>query len=528
MNRRPSENGLQGRKVSFMAQFRGRNIIQIQDDAPSSCAELVDLLAGLNVRDGLRALGNVFAKVDAAPNKYVMLNGVLVPTYAIPPLALELVLASDDTKRGQIDEVYLSRLVRCLHGIPWPEPEGDSLTETLLRTGEAQFSFQKQDPYKWERTVRVFQEIWPTMPQAKSLDLQQVTKATFGTGLDETLILGFVFWAQALKQGWVCQRNIEGTGKDHVVARLFTNSAQALFLQSLSIGYDDIRRRAGANPPEELRKFRFNPLALYPLVLPDEQPSGSPGIVYLVPCAKFLLDRITEGLIYDWRRRFDKAFNDAFGHVIERYVGDLLIEAYGEQSVRDDFEYRVNGRKFRSPDWAIWGSGCAVVIEVKKTLVQRRVGGSGSLAEVRESLQNTLQKAVNQLVGFRAHLHALGEFPSKSDVEFVVTAWDDVWWANSILMHQVQGIPEGLHIHVISVRELEMLLAQCESPNALYQTLRGKHYAGVDGAEMDMADWLARLPGGGLEKRPLASLTRVHEDFLARWGLHRKLEEEQR
>lgn len=496
-----------------MSPFRGRNIVQI-DEPPSSYAELVRLLARLNVRDSLRTLGRVFAQVDAAPGRQITVHGVLVPSHVIPPLALELVLASDDTKTGQIDERYFAQLVRCFHGLPWPSTEGDTFTETLLRMGESQFSFQKSDPYKWERTVRIFREIWPTIPQARSLDIQLATKGAFGIELEEMLLFGFAFGAQAYSRGYVTQ--YLDAKADHVLTRHFTEAAQARFLTSLSATYDIIRREASRTDlPDDLRRFRFNPMALYPLVLPDAQPSGVTDRVYLAPCARFLLDRITDGLRVDCWRQFGDAFNNAFGYVIERYVGDLLIETYGNRNVKDERSSRAGRRK---PDWIVLGNGCAIIIEVKKAILHQRIRAAGVLSRVREDLQRTLQTALNQLVDFRAKL-SFREYPSKSDVELVIVTWDDTWWANSILMHQVHGVPEGLHIHIISVRELEILLSQCKVPDALYQTLWNKHHSNADGAEMDMTDWLARQPGGGLEETPPANLVQTRQRFIERWGL---------
>jgi len=496
-----------------MPEFLGKNVILTDDTRRSSYSELVAMLKSINVRDGLRELGRLFGVLDKQPTKCIQLGGALIPSFAIPPLALELILASDDTQTGQMDSAALSTLVQLFQALPAAKSDGDGALETMLRMGRAQFSFQTVDRYRLPRTARIFADIWKRVPQASKLDINQATQASFGGDLEATLLLGLVF-AERARQGHVSPYPSLNT--DHPVHQLFTPEAQLRFLNALSLDYSDFRKRARPPPSEDLRSYRFNPLALYPFILPDVQPSGKRDPVFLAPCCKFVLDRVTDGLVLDCRKRFGGEFNDVFGIAVEKYVGSLLLEAYGEQSVRGEFHYRVKSRKLLSPDWTVQGGKRAIVIEVKKTLLTPDAHSFGKMQTVRDDLQRNLRTAVRQLSEFRFNLRWLTDYPPAHDIEFVVVTWDDHWWTNSLLMDQVR-IPDGIHVHLMSVRELERLLAYCDSPVALYELLWAKRYAGAHEAKMDMGDWLARLPG--TEPPPLASLARAQDEFLSRWHI---------
>lgn len=504
-----------------MVRFIGKNITFTQDDPPATYEELADALSALNVRDGLRTLGDAFAKLDETPNKSLYIQGTLVPSFALPPLALELILCSDDTKVGRIDDTVLTGLARCFHRLPWPDMLGDSPIELLIRMGQAQLSFQRNDPNRLARTTKVFLELWRTVPAAQALDLSSGTLTSFGLGLEETLLFGFAF-SMRCRRGYVTRYgDLADSGR---LGSLFTAEAQETFLRALAQTYDGIREQARLRQPaaDDLRKFRFNPLVTYPLVIPDEQPPEVSHPVYLAPCPKFFLDRISDGLVLDGRRKFGSSFNEAFGHVVQGYVGTLLRDRYGDASVRADFEYRIAKRKYRSPDWTLFGNGRAIVLEVKKSLLFPQARAFGRLSDVKADLARTLGKALQQLRSFAHHVRHLREYPSRLDIELVVVTWDETWWSNSILLDQVANAAPDAFVHVISVHELERLLGICDHPDDFYELLWSKRCAGGDDAQMDMGDWLSRLPGGS-DFRPLASLDRVEDDLFERWGMKRSV-----
>jgi hypothetical protein len=498
-----------------MPRLHGKELLLTPDEPTSTYDGLITQLRRYNVRDGLRALGALFAKLDKNPDKSTLIAGVHIPTFALPPLALELILASDDHVVGQLDDASLASLVRCFHSLRWPDLNDDTVDEALIRAGLSQFSYQVNDPYRLHRTVRVFREIWPLVSEAAAVDIQSVAREVFGVELDEVLLFGYAFATQATR-GFVTAYS--GPPIDHSLMTTFTETAQARFLSALSTTYAEVRERASATEqPDVLRKFRFNPLAIRPFVVPEVPPEGSSSTIHLTPCPKFIVDRVTEGLVFDFHRTLGKSFDDAFGHVVERYVGTLLRDKFDPQSVRGDFSYRVGKKKDRAPDWMVLGSDRAVVIEVKRTILYSRARALGSLRQVRQDVERTLQQAVNQLLRFRRQVSCVKGFPERQNLELVVATWDETWLGHSVLMKQVIGVPVGVHVHVVSVRELERLLSLSNIPDDLYELLWSKRVAGAADAEMDTSDWLARL--GISQWPPLLALDEIAERFFARWNL---------
>jgi hypothetical protein len=499
----------------IMVQLLGKDLWLTGDDPPTTYNDLALHLHGLCARDGLRALGSAYSNLAAMSAKVQYVDGVPIAAFAIPPLALELILSGDDAAQEVLDDARLARLVRCFHSLPEPSVEADGAFEYLLRMGQAQFSFQGRDPYRLARMVSMFRDTWQNTPEAAQIDISQATMRSFGLDLESTLLFGFAFSGRAAKDGYVAA--YPGDMPDHKAARLFSKEAQGRFLRALSASYDEVRQDAkGSAPPDALRKYRFNPLVIHPLVRPDRQPPGAEREVFVVPCHKFLIDRISDGLVFDCRARHGAAFNDAFGHVFEQYVGGLLRRQYGDENVRGDFVYRVGKNKVRSPDWTVFSGSNAVVFEVKKSILYPKSRSYGRLEDVRNDIKGTLQKAIHQLTQFRKDLGHLRDYPSRQDVELVVVTWDDAWWANWILMRQV-SVPPDIKVHVVSIHDLERLLALCPSPSLLHQALWSKRNADTNSALVDMSDWLSR--NGGAEDPGLPSLKCVHQEFSSRWNL---------
>lgn len=499
-----------------MPELIGKNVLLRPEGKPRTYSELERLLGDINVRDGLRFLGELYSRISDSPTPIPQVNGVFIPRYVIPPIALELILASDDSKTGHLDDFSVADLVDCFHNLPAAPVDEEGAAESLIRMGQAELSFQRRDPYRLERIVRLLRDIWPKVPQAVGLDVQHATQSSFGLGLDETLLLGFAFSGRS-KQGYLTA--YAPLIADHPLAAVFTSEAQTRFLEALATSYQDVRTKAAPiGICDELRRYRFNPLALTPLVRPDIQPLDARFPVYVVPCPKFMLDRVSDGLICDLRKHFGAQFDNAFGHAVEAYVGDLLRSSYGDAAVRGEFRYSHPNGKRLSPDWTVLSNGTAIVIEVKKTLLRASARTYGALDQVREDLEDTLKKAMTQLSDFRRQQERISGYPLVHDTECVIVTWDDSWWANSILKDLIAGLPNDMFAHVVSVREIERILARCAAPDDFYRLLWSKRCAGPPDPYMDMADWLPRLPGGA-DFVHLPILTRTHEEFFTRYDI---------
>lgn len=498
-----------------MPELLGKNILLTSDDPPTSYEQLHTLLARLNVRDTLRQFGELSARFDLGQEHAIVLQGTLVPLFALPVLALELILSSDDTPSASLDDHTLVELIRCYHALPWSDPTGDGAKEMLLRMAQSQFSFQDNDQYRFFRWMRVFHELWSAVPKASGIDVNIALTELLGVNADELMVVTLYLTTRAAN-GIVSVQPIEGE-LDHPAIHLLQSKLHDGVLRRLSTTYDELRQKCASPVSDELRKTRYNPLVLTPLVIPDVQPAGAPGDVLVVPCRKFLIDRLTYGVVFDLKERYGKPFDDAFGHVVEAYVGDILSGCYGRQVI-GEFDYRRDGKSYRSPDWTVFGTDCAVVVEVKHRLLYAQAKTSGDLSRVREDLSRTLKKACHQLLRFRSHIPTLSRpYPEPHNVELVVVAWDDISWS-AILRELLEDAPDGTHVHVVSVQDFEALLRRCPGPDDLVRQLWIKRNATQEQADMDMHDWIAHYsPDGNLPQ--LKTLDSAWRAFAARWNL---------
>jgi hypothetical protein len=526
---------------------------------PSTVSQVREFLRRFQCSDTLRILGSASEQVDAAPqNIFMTIGDEAVPAHAIPYLALLAIEESSDIvpptwgfcsllvgPRGAqmarfVRELAMTtpdaeRLIQMFHNLRDPisieaDGSGDAGLECALRMASAQFVHQGPLNYLLPRTLLLYRDIWPTVAKARGVspcdDLVRLT----GLQLEQILLFGKAFFART-KGGFFrpyrADQLEDGSGQ---LAALLTRIGQAQFLDWLSTDYPAIRSEASKFVPQDetYDPYRFNPLVEFPIVRPQVQPLGATTDserIYLLPCRRLLLTRVTSGLYHDLAKAHagagkENPFRTAFGYVFQEYVGALLKAAFGDR-VRREWAYEND---VDTPDWFVVEGDKAVVIEVKQSGQFRLSKMWGHLDDLRKDLRKTLGHALGQLHRFDDALArrapGLDALTEVRRMERLVISYDEISWANWVLRdvaREVSGVPEGFYAHFASVHDLERMLAHCWQ-GSLFDLLERKRLGKDNQADMDFHDWLTiELDPEGQARNPFLE-AKLDEVFEA-WGL---------
>lgn len=533
--------------LSLKGILAGKRMFVSDNSESCTVAELRCFLSRFPVSDTLRLLGDVATQIASTePNVFGTVGGVAVPLHAIPYLALLSIEESDDLqppswgycsfalhegtlqyvrmmRAGGMSELELARAVKMFDALPEPinaptAHSDDKAFEFMLRMSQAQFVYQTGLHHLLPRTVLIYRDLWPKVEKAGAVLPLDDVRAITGLGFDELLLLGASLFGGSRKGFVRAYPSAE-------LAKLgISDGAQQRFLDWASADYAALRTlsRKHQPPDEAYDQYRFNPLHVHPLVAPQVQPDPDRGVVYLLPCPRLLLMRVTQGLYHDLANHHARGrkndFKTAFGHVFQEYVGVLLREALSRSSVLAEWSY---GADVGTPDWIVLEGNRAVVIEVKQSAQFLVSKMWGRLSDLRDDFSKTLGVAFKQLHRFEVDLaqrmRGLEQLRHVTALERVVVTHDQLWWANWIGREQAQqvaGTPD-LHVHVMSIDELERLLAFCRG-ESLFDLLARKRLGDEDQDIMDVHDWLGQhLDPEGKMRNPY--LKARYDEIMSEW-----------
>jgi hypothetical protein len=326
-----------------------------------------------------------------------------------------------------------------------------------------------------------------------------------GLTLDQILWIGQVC-AGLPDEGYVRPSMMRPTAEEYgELGPLLTEETCRRFFAWMSASYATLREEAVKyRPPREsYDQYRFNPLTVYPLVRPDVNPDPANGPVYLVPCRRLIVERVTQGLYHDLAKHHMKSgganpFKVAFGYVFQNYVGLLLGHALRPDTVHGEWKYGVNASVRDTPDWIIIEGSRAVLIEVKQSGLFLDAKMWGQLVALRKDLKKTLAEAAHQLAAFEeavvSGVPGLERLKAVTEYERLVVCFDSVHWGNSLIRDEIAAlqaagdIAKPFHVHVAAIQEFEYVLGRCWR-GSLFDLLRAKR-ANPDEDQMDFKDWM--------------------------------------
>lgn len=544
--------------LKLQALVAGKRIfVTSGEGGTSTVAELRALLRRYPTREMLRVIGQAAAQVERNPPNIIgLLDGkVPVPLAGLPYLALLSIEESDDLEvpcwgycgllssaegdvlpaqmfPGGVDGAALGQAINMFHNLRDPissstGSDGKAF-EFMVRTSNAQFAIQGALNQLLPRTVLIYQDIWPLVKKARGVaPLDDLKKITGGLDLGQALLFAMAWWG-SVDQGYF--RPYTASQLDEAKRKEILNyDAQQKALAWLSASYSEIREAAKKHVPPDERydRYRFNPLLERPIIRPEIQPNPASGPVYMLPCPRLLYYRVTSGLYHDLLNHHmgegvQNPFKEAFGHVFQEYVGVLLREALGTDSVLPEWQYGTAKQTRDTPDWIILDGDRAVVIEVKQSGHFLPSKMWGHLDDLRAELKRTAGRAAAQLHAFQQALDAstvgLERLRNVVSVERVLVTYDFLSWANWIIRQEAQnvaGVEPEFHFHVAHIDEFERLLGAC-TDRALFDLLHQKRTGEGDQDIMDFGEWTHDYIGENVSNPFLEAKVR---EVMSEWGV---------
>ena len=445
-------------------------------------------------------------------------------------LSMRLIEKSNDyrSKDMTIDDLLVA--VDMFFGLPDLFQEcSDNPQSCLMRFGASQFDYDRENRNLLARTLIIYRDLWNTVSDASQVNIDTAIQSFSGLTLHEILVLGLFFSGRA-KDG---RFGLEEMGEyPATIKDCLTLDKQQTFVNWISCKYEEFRSRSVTDLPIriEYEKFRFNPLCVKPIIIPDRNLSPGFSQVYLTPIPTLIYGRVTRGIFFSLADHFRESgdsnpFRSAFGVVFQEYVGLILKKALGEDNVQREWRYGLKGYSKDTPDWFVIKDGVAVLIEVKQAGLSLIAKQWGDTEDIKKALKRSIGAGVKQMWEFeRAIETGLCTCPDwfngvKISDRLVVT-YDRPYFLNSTLrdeIRQMYTLPGTYHWHTISVEELEYFLGA--TGTNFTKALSEKRLA-VEEDEMDFRDYCSR--NFSKDKCTNSYLDSVDDNFCNELGLFSK------
>lgn len=323
----------------------------------------------------------------------------------------------------------------------------DTLSKFSLyfnRIGQIQFPLQASKKTIIGRGFLLFHKLILATPT--DYDFDKKFKGYFGLTLVEFMSTGFAMWI--LSNGTL---DYEIKNEIKELKHVITLDTHRIFL-SLSCGkpqrYRELVRGPDWKTPHKLKDmYALEPLTIMPAVK-VEKSSKLSSTTYVVPQAKYLLDRASSGIFYllgdkekeladKEEKKGKNPFRNAFGMVYRAYVGEHLSIPGRHEFIDLDNDFVQTGGKL--PDFAIVQEDICILFEVKTSLlnIDARTYFEKQTLE-KEVKTGNIQKAITQLMDFKQKILSDqvndARFSKISAVVGVIVGYEDIFSINSTLL----------------------------------------------------------------------------------------------
>ena len=495
------------------------------DPETTTLEQLRSHLSRFNLTWMLRCLGQLSALVEGKTGTSI--EGVAVAAYCLPYLALVAIEVSSDDVVTIPSHADLAEAARIFNGMTEPRINGGSdpwIFEYLIRMGCLQFAGTQDLHNATARTWMLYHELWPKVPKAAGFHPAKALHDLTGLSLRQLVALGYAYSVLA-RPGYFVPYPEDALKKLPTTLGVRPEEQQR-FLDWMTGTYDEIRKLGAREVPHAAYdKYRLSPFLVKPVVRPDRPPEAGAEAVLLVPSPRYLARRVTDG-VYHTLATASAAhgvvnpFREAFGHVFQEYVGELLRAGSGKAKVLREREYGRKHEQRRTPDWLVLDGERLVVIEVKQSALTLDSKTLGAIDDVVRDLRKTLAAGTRQLLKFRDDLQAkaagLEDLHGVTDVELLVVTHDQVPFANWLLRDLIagDGIKDATDVHLCSIDDFENLQRYCWG-TSLHGHLRSKRSDFRQSHAKDFREWLSEIGSPGQGHLLLKS---VFADLALSWG----------
>lgn len=330
----------------------------------------------------------------------------------------------------------------------------------------------------------LYDDVWSATKEANRVEIKRHIEQIFGgITLEDNLAFAEQIWQMAAPFG-VIETGYRGSSPCFDASGTLASYEKLnVWLDSIATDYRGFLRTASSTPPMDdqgYEKYRFNPLFKYPLIRIQEATPRSSGI-YLAPIPKMILYRSTRGIYHSLREKFwdlkDSSFSNAFGHVFEAYVCELLKQSEWSGNFQPSRRYGSNNS---NPDCLVVDGNDVVTFQIKQAGLFLDAKLNGNIDDVIRDLGRSIAEAVEQHWLFEKDIGS-GKYPELQDlqnknIERVIVVYDEVSLMNAELRPLINTalktttnriregkaplpIPDDYSYHVITISEFEQLCA---------------------------------------------------------------------
>lgn len=431
-------------------------------------------LSKLSAVQLLRKLADTALKheMKSGPSFY---NGIPIDTYLVIRSAEYTVHYADEQCNDEISSEQYLIFLKMIFSITNSErlTKSENMLSLLVLTSNQHFPSQENQFSELARCYLLFGRIWqgciPNMDIGR--DIEDITGVQYPALILHTYaILGkreSYFWPYEAKK---LNSFAEKTGVD------FTLETQNKYLEWASCNIDQARRYRGS-----LLTFKK-----YPIFHSNFKPLENKEEVFIKISGQQLHKKSTIGIYYELSEKYagdrgKNPFREAFGHVFQEYVGQVLKEYFHSWNVNEEITYRKNKSKHQSVDWLVWKGKKAILIEAKQNALGYNAKYSGELNSIRSDISRNIGKAFSQLETTIREImeQNLKEFQFLSNVtkfESVVVLFDSLYNARAIVDSSlVSSEYDNFHSHhIIGISDFEYFCDCQKEKESMFSILKKK------------------------------------------------------
>jgi hypothetical protein len=374
------------------------------------------------------------------------IGNVPINTSILVYIGMCLIENARDSNKKIFGLIELKQAANMYYGLEDPYDEDNDAQAALIRTAASQLEYDLDWLSFLSRTIAIYRDIWPTIAECKTIDIEKELRELSGLSFEEMAFLSFWFSKE------VCTKNIP-ISKDSRV-QIFNRCNIDKFINWLSCDYrmfkdaskekEELYKKLNINI-STYEKYRFNPLQSFPIIKSDKD-NG-----HVIPSMYLLSKRITQGLYYELSDKFKNkptktiSFRSAFGLAFEEYIGILLRNSNPNFTVIKSPEYghKKKGQQ-KTVDWIVVQDDKAVLIEVKQSGLFLPGKTTGEQQATKEDLKKTLADGVEQIITFEENIK-LGKFPELQELrelkgfERLLVTYDPIFFT-AILNQEIESI----------------------------------------------------------------------------------------
>lgn len=474
----------------FAGKIFGKDAFSYSPDRNYTRFEVKKFLKPFKLNEALRLIGKLSAtlfyqKIDEADkkNKIINYNGeelvinnenifrvgnVPINISILAYIAMCLIENAKDSNQKVFKLSDLRQIGNMYYGLDDPFFDNNDSKEALIRMGALQFEYELDWLHFLSRTIAIYKDIWPRLPECNQINIEQDIRDLSGLSFEEIAFLSWWFGRE------VCTKSIAVPDNPNV--QIFNKTNIDKFVNWLSCDYERFREISNKDKQQykkgELNiyeKYRFNSLHKFPIIKSDKN-NG-----YVIPCMYLLSKRVTQGLYHEISEKYKLAgdktnpFRRAFGAAFEEYIGILLRNSNPNFKVIKSPKYSYKKKQQKTVDWIVLEGDKAVLIEVKQSGLFLKAKTTGELQEIKESLKKTIAEGVKQIIIFEENVKSgkfqeLQQFKHVKFFERLVITYDPIFFTANILEEEVKNIlkgqiPQLFYWHVMSIEQFEHIVA---------------------------------------------------------------------